>query len=120
MTISIEGSEPVRLTPMPDSAQVVLRSEWAKAVVPLEALERAIYALADRATGVISDDGSLWAVTLHPRSSEIDIASLAHALRQEVNDQALRVKIAERTDPVRSLVFALAFSRSGLVETATD
>lgn len=37
-------------------------------------------------------------------------------MRQEVTDQTLRVRIAERTDPIRNLVFALAFSRSGLTD----
>jgi His-Xaa-Ser system protein HxsD len=94
-----------------------LQTRWGKAVVPLEALERALYALADRATGVVDDGDDAWVVTLHPRAAGAEIASLGHALRQEVNDQVLRVKIAERTDPIRNVVFALAFSRSGLVES---
>lgn len=91
-------------------------TEWAKAVVPLEALERALYALADRATGTIRDAGDVWILELEPRASAPDAISLQHRLRQEVNDQSLRVKIAQRTDPVRNLVFAMAFSRSGLVD----
>jgi His-Xaa-Ser system protein HxsD len=95
-------------------------TEWSKTVVPLEALERALYALADRATGTIRDHNDLWVITIQPRNAKADLDSLGHALRQEVNDQTLRVKIAERTDPIRNLVFALAFSRSGLVESHTD
>lgn len=96
------------------------QSEWPKTVVPLEALERALYALADRATGSIEDGDAVWIVRLESRSAKTELSSLRHALRQEVNDQTLRVKIAERTDPIRNLVFALAFSRSGLVESPTD
>jgi hypothetical protein len=33
-----------------------------------------------------------------------------------VNDQILRVRIARETEPLRNLVFALAFSQTGLVE----
>ncbi len=94
-----------------------LNTEWAKGLIPLEALERSLYALADRATGIIKDAGDNWVLILVPRAEDADLETLGHELRQEVNDQSLRVKIAERTDPIRNLVFALAFSRSGLVET---
>jgi His-Xaa-Ser system protein HxsD len=89
---------------------------WDKATVPLEAVERALYALADQLTGAVVDEGASWCLTAHPREPHADVAALGHRLRQEVNDQTLRVRIAERTDPVRNLVFALAFSRSGLIE----
>ena len=101
-----------------DSDTAALVSHWSKSVVPLEALERAVYALADRASATIEDRDNEWAVVLEPRHGEADLAALAHALRQEVNDQSLRVKIAARTEPIRNLVFALAFSRAGLAETA--
>lgn len=98
----------------------IVETTWPKSVVPLEALERALYALADRATGSIDDGGEHWVLTLQARAHGADLDSLSHALRQEVNDQTLRVKIAARTDPVRNLVFALAFSRSGLVEAPVE
>jgi His-Xaa-Ser system protein HxsD len=91
-------------------------TEWPKSVVPLEALERTLYAMADRATGTIRDAGDVWILELQPKPSAIDAAAMGHLLRQEVNDQSLRVKIAEKTDPLRNLVFAMAFSRSGLVD----
>lgn len=87
---------------------------WDKATTPLEAIERSLYALADRLTGSVSESGHTWTVTIYPRASNTGQEMLEHRLRQEVNDQVLRVRIAERTDPVRNLVFALAFSRSGL------
>jgi His-Xaa-Ser system protein HxsD len=103
------------MTTDPDAVSS-FETRWAKATVPLEALERALYAMADRATGTIQDGGDEWVAEMHPRAVRADTASLGHLLRQEVNDQVLRVKIAERTDPIRNLVFALAFSRSGLVK----
>jgi His-Xaa-Ser system protein HxsD len=102
----------------PDLA--VLRSDWSKSTVPLEALDRALYAFADRATGVVDDVGDVWRVELHPRGVVADAEVLSHLFRQEVNDQKLRLSIAARTDPIRNLVFALAFSRSGLVESGTQ
>jgi His-Xaa-Ser system protein HxsD len=100
-----------------DAVPLSMDSQWDKLTVPLEAIERALYSLADRATGSIREETRDWVVTLVPRSAKIDLASLGHALRQEINDQTLRVKIASRTDSVRSLIFALAFSRSGLIES---
>lgn len=100
--------------------RAVLDSEWTKTTVPLEALERALYALADRATGAIRDGGDVWKVDLHARVQVNDVDALTHTFRQEVNDQTLRLSIATRTDSVRNLIFALAFSRSGLVESGAE
>jgi hypothetical protein len=58
----------------------------------------------------------MWRLTVYPRTPAADgDTDLPHLIRQTVNDQSLRVRIAERTEPLRNLVFALAFSRSGLV-----
>lgn len=91
---------------------------WDKATTPLEAVERALYALADRVTGTIADAGDTWRLTAHPRCATNELSVLTHRLRQEVNDQSLRVRIAERTDPVRNVVFALAFSRTGIADVS--
>lgn len=95
---------------------------WSKQTTPLEAIERALYALADQLTGVVSASADAWDAEVHPRSANADQAALAHRIRQEVNDHTLRLRIAERTDPIRNLVFAMAFSRSGLAaaEPAED
>lgn len=89
---------------------------WDSRVVPVEALDRALYALADQVTGTVEQVEQRWTMTCHPRHQGADQNSLGHLLRQEVNDQALRLRIAERTDPIRSLIFAVAFSKSGLVQ----
>jgi His-Xaa-Ser system protein HxsD len=106
----------------PGEGEPDLRMEfvWDQSTVPLEALERALYALADQVTGSLESAGDMWRMLVHPRGPVRDRELLTHRLRQEVNDQTLRVRIAERTDPVRNLVFALAFSRSGLVEGSDE
>ena len=43
-------------------------------------------------------------------------AELSHRIRAEVIDQALRLRIAAQTEPLRNLIFALAFSQTGLAE----
>ena len=57
--------------------------------------------------------------TLFPRSGG-DGDELRHRFRAEVNDQILRLRIAKETEPLRNLVFALAFSQTGLVEAETE
>lgn len=89
---------------------------WSRDETPLEAIERALYALADQLSGTVVASGPSWAVAVHPRSDAVDPAALAHGLRQAVTDQTLRLRIAERTDPIRNLVFALAFSRAPQTE----
>lgn len=93
---------------------------WSRETVPLEAIERALYELADRVTGEIFPVGDCWRVTLYPRGTEDGVEDLAARLRQEVTDQTLRLRIAQRTDPIRNVVFALAFSRSGLIDSHGD
>ncbi|WP_147455874.1 hypothetical protein [Nocardioides mangrovicus] len=83
-------------------------------------MERALYALADQVTGSVADRDGKWVLTAHPRAARADLTALEHRLRQEVNDQTLRVKIAQRTDPLRNLVFALAFSRAPLAHSRSE
>ncbi len=90
-----------------------------QATVDLDALQRSAYALAREATADIRVTGADFTVTLFPRStgtSHADSSELAHRFRTEVNDQVLRGRIARETEPLRNLVFALAFSQTGLVE----
>lgn len=84
--------------------------------VSLEAIERSLYALADVLTGTVEPADELWNVRIVGRSSSASADEMAHGFRQEVNDQALRIRIAERTSGLRDLVFAYAFSRSSLIE----
>lgn len=87
---------------------------WPKEVTPVEAIERALYTMAGTVSGVVESNGDVWEVTAYPKSERADRDAICHRLREEVTDQSLRLRIAERTDPIRNLVFALAFSRSGL------
>lgn len=109
------GADDTRSAASPD-----LVLQFDKSTVPIEAIERALYALADQLTGTIVAEPECWAVSAFARAELPDSAALAHRVRQEVNDQTLRVRIAKRTDRLRNLVFALAFSRSGLVQQDVD
>lgn len=84
-------------------------------VYSLEAVQKAAYRFIDRLTILISQiDGQILC--------DIDpVANLARPLdevladfKRELLDQQLRSQIKAETEPVRNLILALAFSRSGL------
>lgn len=88
-----------------------------QATVDLDALQRSAYAVAAEMTVDIRISGADYACTLFPRKRDATGDEMKHRFRAEVNDQILRVRIAKETEPLRNLVFALAFSQTGLVET---
>ena len=87
-----------------------------QATVDLDALQRSAYAVAAEMTVDIRISGADYACTLFPREADTRDDELRHRFRAEVNDQILRVRIAKETEPLRNLVFALAFSQTGLIE----
>ena len=102
---------------MADADEIVIVFDHA--TVTLEALQSAAYAVAAEMTVDIRASDDEYVCTLFPRSPGADPADLAHRIRSEVIDQTLRLRIAAETAPLRSLIFALAFSRTGLVEDET-
>ena len=91
-----------------------------QATVDLDALQRSAYAVAAEMTVDIRVSGTDYACTLFPRRPDAAADELRHRFRAEVNDQILRARIAKETEPLRNLVFALAFSRTGLVEAGEE
>jgi His-Xaa-Ser system protein HxsD len=91
-----------------------------QATVDLDALQRSAYAVAAEMTVDIRVSGADYACTLFPRDRHPNDDDLKHRFRAEVNDQILRVRIAKETEPLRNLVFALAFSQTGLIEGDTE
>lgn len=87
-----------------------------QATVDLDALQRSVYAVAAEMTVDIRVCGADYVCTLFSRRPETTDEELKHRFRMEVNDQILRVRIAKETEPLRNLVFALAFSQTGLAE----
>jgi His-Xaa-Ser system protein HxsD len=87
-----------------------------RSTVELDALQRAAYAVADLMTIDITVSGDQFVCTLFARNPRDQESELAHRLRAEVIDQTLRLRIAAKTEPLRNLVFALAFSRTGLAD----
>ena len=87
-----------------------------QATVDLDALQRSAYAVAAEMTVDVRVSGADYVCTFFPRKRDATDDELKHRFRAEVNDQILRVRIAKETEPLRNLVFALAFSRTGLVD----
>ena len=84
-----------------------------QATVDLDALQRSAYAVAADMTVDIRLSEMDYVCTLFARDPGAD-DQLKHRFRAEVNDQILRARIAKETEPLRNLVFALAFSQTGL------
>ncbi|MDQ2874425.1 MAG: hypothetical protein M3Y33_06325 [Actinomycetota bacterium] len=91
-----------------------------RATADLDALQRSAYSVAAEMTVDIRACGADYACTLFPRKQGIAGDELKHRFRAEVNDQILRARIAKETGPLRNLVFALAFSQTGLASTDAD
>lgn len=98
-----------------DSAQITLTFD--RAAVGLDALQRSAYAMAAEMTADIRVVGAEYVCSIFPREQGVSEDELKHRFRAEVNDQILRARIAKETEPLRNLVFALAFSQTGLVES---
>jgi len=86
------------------------------ATVGLDALQRAAYAVAHLMSVDIAVSGDRYVCRLFPRDPAADADELAHRVRSEVIDQTLRLRIAAETGPLRNLIFALAFSQTGLAD----
>jgi His-Xaa-Ser system protein HxsD len=100
------------------AAEIMLAFD--RATVDLDALQRSAYAVAAEMTVDIRVTGADYVCTLFPRRRDTTGDELRHRFRAEVNDQILRVRIAKETEPLRNLVFALAFSQTGLVEVEAE
>ncbi|HXL95420.1 MAG TPA: hypothetical protein VN969_41370 [Streptosporangiaceae bacterium] len=115
--MSVESGVPVPGTEAStgeSTAEVTLTFD--QAAVDLDALQRSAYALAAELTADIRVRGGDYVCTLFRRRQDLTDDELKHRFRAEVNDQVLRARIARETEPLRNLVFALAFSRTGLSE----
>jgi His-Xaa-Ser system protein HxsD len=116
------------VSPVPDISEVSSPADAAdgivvmfdQATVDLDALQRSAYAVAAQMTVDIRAAGPDYACTLFPREHAPAAGELRHRFRAEVNDQILRARIGKETEPLRNLVFALAFSQTGLADSNND
>lgn len=79
-----------------------------------EAVKRAAYTLMHRATVEFTEGADSIICALAPERADADRTALIRDFRREVIDQDLRLSIEVQTEPVRSVVLGLAFSRTNL------
>ncbi|MGD0242985.1 MAG: hypothetical protein ABSB59_22100 [Streptosporangiaceae bacterium] len=100
---------------MPQDPEAVTIS-FDRNTTELDALQRAAYAVADLMTVDIRAAAEDYVCTLFPIRAGLDSDELKHRIRAEIIDQGLRLRIARETEPIRNLIFALAFSQTGLAD----
>lgn len=83
--------------------------EFQRAVQSLEPLNAAAYRMLGLATCEIGSDPLKFVVTLEGGAGSLSEADLRQHFLAIVTDENLRAQIAQRTDPVRNLILALAF-----------
>ena len=82
----------------------------------LEAIKKAAYIFSDRCAIDVSENETSFICKIIPKKdSTIDnYEDFEIEFRNEVLDQELRIEIANKTDGVKNLILAFAFSKSGL------
>jgi hypothetical protein len=94
---------------------VTVTVDFDHSVTTSDAVQRAAYALDGVMTTDLIATPTGWRCTIHGRQVEPADDELAHMLRARVLDETLRARIATQTEAVRNLVFAVAYSQTGLV-----
>jgi len=87
------------------------------AVFSLDAVKTACYKFLDRFTSDIElcDGRIICHLTFDDKSSEVQISANVDNLKKEALDQDLRLKLKTETEPIRNLILAHAFSKTGLI-----
>jgi His-Xaa-Ser system protein HxsD len=86
-------------------------------VFAVETIKKAAYKYLDRLTVDFHLDGYLLTCLLSfsQETSESDTSTLVADFKKEVLDQDLRERIKAETAPIRNLILAHAFSKTGLI-----
>ena len=87
------------------------------AVFSLDAVKTACYRFIDRFTSDIEfrDGKIICQLAFDGKFSEAEVCAQVDNLKKEVLDQDLRLKLKTETEPIRNLIFAHAFSKTGLI-----
>jgi len=95
-----------------------VRLEFDESCHTTDAVQRAAYRFIDRCSPTVSrSDGNIACSLDFSDKSADQIARIVLEFKKEVLDQVLRERIRKETDSVRNFVFALAFSRTGLIDS---
>lgn len=83
-------------------------------IYSIEAAKRAAYALMGQMTVLLEEGEGTIICWLQAKSKATDAQELERLFLEELLDQDLRLSIEARTEPLRSVILGLAFSRTGL------
>ncbi len=89
--------------------------DFAAETTSIDAIQRAAYRFSDRFSLELQPGGSSHRCLLRP-VGEFDLRSEVANFRTEVLDQTLRERIRAETEPIRTMILAQAFSRTGVVD----
>ena len=98
-----------------ESSQTLIRFD--NRVFTMPAVKKAAYKYINSFTVDINLEGNeiLCALTFASPANEERASRLIEDFQKEVLDQDLREQIKAETAPIRNLIFALAFSKTGIV-----
>lgn len=85
----------------------------------IDSLQRAAYRLSDKLSADLVEANDRIEVTLHI-DDDAAADQIADEFRKEALDQVLRERIRTETEDVRKLALALAFSKTSLIDPASD
>lgn len=89
--------------------------EFPNAVYSADSLTRAAYVVMRFAEVTIDQVGDTWRCSIKPVGNKpLSDAEIESMFRREVIDQHLRLKLEAQTEPLRTAILGLAFSRTDL------
>jgi His-Xaa-Ser system protein HxsD len=88
---------------------------FAAETTSIDAIQRAAYRFADRFSLELLPGGEQHRCLLRPLG-ESPLEAEVESFRVEVLDQTLRGRIRAETEPIRTMILAQAFSRTGVVD----
>jgi len=96
--------------------EVIERVSFASNTTSLDSIKKAAYRFIDQFSAeFVIEDSNIWCVLrFPPTKSKESIDFVVNDFRKEVLDQDLRASIRAETEPIRNLILAHAFSKTGL------
>ncbi len=88
---------------------------FAAPTTSIDAIQRAAYRFSDRFSCELLPGEATHVCVLRSRGDS-DIDAEVESFRVEVLDQTLRERVRAETEPIRTMILAQAFSRTGVVD----
>jgi len=95
--------------------QAAIEVRFAAETTTIDAIQRAAYRFSDRFSCELVPGADDHRCLMRP-TIELDAESEIESFRTEVLDQTLRERIRSETEPIRTMILAQAFSRTGVVD----